>query len=324
MKTTRRALVAAAFAAIAAPLWAQDYPTKNITLIVPFAAGGPTDIVGRLIAEKMSAYLGQEVLVENVGGAGGTLGSAQAATAAPDGYTILLSNISMASTAALYRNLPYDPATAFEPVGLITDVPMTIIARADFPPGDVPSLIAYVQENADTITMGNAGIGGASHLCGMLFQNAIEAPIVSVPYRGTGPAMTELLGGQIDMMCDQTTNTAEHIESGGVKAYAVTTPERLEILPDLPTTAESGLEGVSIIVWHGLYTPKGTPAEINERLSRALQTALADPDLAARLAELGTAPSPVADGTPAALKVRHDSEIARWRPIIEEAGIYAD
>ncbi len=318
-------LSAVFFVALAASsATAQTYPEKEITMIVPFAAGGPTDTVGRLIAEKMSEDLGQPIIVENVGGAGGTVGTAQFAAAAPDGYTILLNNISMASSAALYKDLSYDIATAFDYVGLITDVPMTIIARQDFEPADVPALIAYVKENADTITMGNAGIGGASHLCGILFQQAIDAPIVPVPYKGTGPAMTELLGGQIDMMCDQTTNTAEQIKGGGVKVYAVTSPARLDILPDVPTTAESGLEGVSIVVWHGLYTPKGTPAEVNDRLSAALQAALADPGLIGRLDELGTAPSPAADATPAALKARHEAELARWKPIIEAAGVYAN
>jgi tripartite-type tricarboxylate transporter receptor subunit TctC len=307
-----------------APALAQTYPDRDITMIVPFAAGGPTDTVGRLIAEKMAEDLDQPVVVENVGGAGGTVGAAQVAAAPPDGHTILLYNISMASSAALYRDLPYDTATAFDYVGLITDVPMTIIARQDFEPDDVPSLIAYVQANADTVTMGNAGIGGSSHLCGILFQQAIDAPIVPVPYKGTGPAMTELLGGQIDMMCDQTTNTAEQIRAGAVKAYAVTAPDRLDILPDLPTTAESGLEGVSIVVWHGLYTPKGTPAAVNDRLSTALQAALADPAVIGRLDELGTAPSPAADATPAALQARHAAELARWKPVIEAAGVYAN
>ncbi|MGL4236386.1 tripartite tricarboxylate transporter substrate-binding protein [Tabrizicola sp.] len=324
MNTITRLAVVFAAVVTAASVQAQTYPEREITMIVPFAAGGPTDTVGRLIAEKMAEDLGQPIVVENVGGAGGTVGAAQAAAAAPDGYTILLYNISMASSAALYKDLPYDTATAFDYVGLITDVPMTVIARKDFEPTDVPSLIAYVKENADTITMGNAGIGGASHLCGILFQQAIDAPIVPVPYKGTGPAMTELLGGQIDMMCDQTTNTAEQIKGGGVKVYAVTSPGRLEILPDVPTTAEAGLEGVSIVVWHGLYTPAGTPAEVNERLSAALQVALADPDVAGRLNELGTAPSPVDDATPAALKARHEAELARWKPIIEAAGVYAN
>ncbi|MEY4872352.1 MAG: hypothetical protein RLZZ563_1682 [Pseudomonadota bacterium] len=316
--------IAAGAILTASASFAQTYPERQITMIVPFAAGGPTDTVGRLIAEKMSADLGQQVIVENVGGAGGTLGAGQAATAEADGYTILLHHIGMATSATLYRNLAYNPTEAFEYVGLVTEVPMTIVARADFEPADFASMISYVKENADTITMANAGIGAASHLCGMLFMQAVEAPIVTVPYKGTGPAMTELLGGQIDIMCDQTTNTTEQIKGGTIKAYAVTTPARLDIFPDLPTVAEGGFANMEVSVWHGLYAPKGTPAEATARLTQSLQVALADPDIAAKLAELGTAPSPAADATPEALKAKLEAEIARWKPIIETAGVYAD
>lgn len=308
----------------ASAAFAQTYPERQITMVVPFAAGGPTDTVGRLIAEKMSADLGQQIIVENVGGAGGTLGAGNVAGAEADGYTILLHHIGMATSATLYRNLAYNPTEAFEYIGLVTEVPMTIVARKDLEPADFASLITYVKENADTITMANAGIGAASHLCGMLFMQAVEAPIVTVPYKGTGPAMTELLGGQIDIMCDQTTNTAEQIKGGTIKAYAVTTPARLDIFPDLPTVTEGGFPAMEVSVWHGLYAPKGTPAEAVDRLSASLQKALADPDIAAKLAELGTAPSPATDATPAALKAKLEAEIARWKPIIETAGVYAD
>ncbi len=303
---------------------AQDYPTQSITMVVPFAPGGPTDTVGRLLAEKMSADLGQQIVVENVGGAGGTLGAGQVATAEPDGYTILFYNMSMATSATLYRNLAYDPLTDFGYVGLVTEVPMTLVARKDFEPADMAAFVPFVQENAGTISMANAGIGGASHMCGMLLMQALGVSIVTVPYKGTGPAMTDLLGGQVDLLCDQTTNTTEQITGGTVKAYAVTTPERLDILPDLPTMAEAGLTGVDITIWHGVWTPKGTPEAVNDRLATALQTALADPDLITRLAELGTTPSPASDATPAALKTTMEADTARWKPIIEAAGIYAD
>lgn len=303
---------------------AQGYPDRQITMIVPFAAGGPTDTVGRLVAEKMSEELGQQIIIENVGGAGGTLGAQQVAQAEADGYTILLHHIGMATAPTLYRELSFDPVADFAPVGLVTEVPMTVVARADFEPADMASLVQYVKDNADTITMANAGIGAASHLCGMLFMQAVDAPIVTVPYRGTGPAMTELVGGQIDLMCDQTTNTTEQIQGGTIKAYAVTTPERLDILPDLPTAAEAGLPGMEVSVWHGIYAPAGTPQEAIDRLSGALQAALADPDVATQLGELGTAPSPAEDATPAALQARLGEEIERWRPVIEEAGVYAD
>jgi tripartite-type tricarboxylate transporter receptor subunit TctC len=304
--------------------FAQSYPERQINMIVPFAAGGPTDTVARLVAEKMSADLGQQIVVENVGGAGGTLGAGKAAGAEPDGYTMLLHHIGMATSATLYRKLAYDPLTAFEYVGLVTEVPMTIVARKDFAPTDVKSFVEFLKANAATVTMANAGIGAASHLCGMLFMSAIEAQLTTVPYKGTGPAMTDLLGGQVDIMCDQTTNTTEQIKAGTIKAYAVTTPVRLPILPDLPTAAESGLAGVDVAVWHGIYTPKGTPAAVNERLSAALQKALADPEIIARFGELGTTPSPAADATPAALRARLEAEIPRWKAIIEKAGVYAD
>ena len=303
---------------------AQGYPERSITMVVPFAAGGPTDTVARLVAEKMSANLGQQVIVENVGGAGGTLGAGQVAAAEADGYTILLHHIGMATSATLYRSLAYDPLNAFEYVGLVTEVPMTIVARKDFEPADMASLVTYVKANADKLTMANAGIGAASHLCGMLFMQALEAPIVTVPYKGTGPAMTDLLGGQVDLMCDQTTNTTEQIKGGTIKGYAVTSPARLDVFPDLPTVAEAGLGGMEVGVWHGVYAPKGTPAEATERLTAALQVALADPEIAAKMAELGTSPVGAEDATPAALKAKLEGEIARWKPIIEAAGVYAD
>ncbi len=303
---------------------AQSYPDRQINMVVPFSAGGPTDTVARLIAEKMSTDLGQQVIVENVGGAGGTLGAGKVATAEPDGYTILLHHIGMSTSATLYRKLAYDTLNAFDYVGLVTEVPMTIVARKDFEPADFKAFIDHVKANAATVTMANAGIGAASHLCGMMFMSAIDTPLTTVPYKGTGPAMTDLLGGQVDIMCDQTTNTAEQIKGGTIKAYAVTTPDRLKILPDLPTAMESGLNDFNVSVWHGIYTPKGTPAEINDRLSASLQKALADPDVVARFAELGTAPSSAADATPAALKAKLEAEIPRWKAVIDKAGVYAD
>jgi tripartite-type tricarboxylate transporter receptor subunit TctC len=303
---------------------AQGYPERSITMVVPFAAGGPTDTVARLVAEKMSADLGQQVIVENVGGAGGTLGAGQVAAAEADGYTVLLHHIGMATSATLYRSLAYDTLNAFEYVGLVTEVPMTIVARKDFEPTDMASLVTYVKANADQLTMANAGIGAASHLCGMLFMQALEAPIVTVPYKGTGPAMTDLLGGQVDLMCDQTTNTTEQIKGGTIKAYAVTSPARLDVFPDLPTVAEAGLDGLEVGIWHGIYAPKGTPTEALDRLTAALQVAVADPGIATKMAELGTTPVSAENATPAALKAKLEGEITRWKPIIEAAGVYAD
>lgn len=303
---------------------AQSYPERTITMVVPFAAGGPTDTVTRLVAESMSKDLGQQVIVENVGGAGGTLGAGRVATADPDGYTLLLHHIGMATSATLYRKLAYDTLNAFEYVGLVTEVPMTIVARKDLEPTDLKGLIDYAKANKDTVTVANAGIGAASHLCGMLFMSAIETPLVTVPYKGTGPAMTDLLGGQVDIMCDQTTNTTKQIQAGTIKAYAVTASERLGVLKDLPTTKEAGLDGMEVGIWHGIYAPKGTPADITERLSKSLQLALQDQNVVARFAELGTKPSSESDATPAALKAKLEAEVTRWKPIIEAAGQYAD
>jgi tripartite-type tricarboxylate transporter receptor subunit TctC len=316
--------VTTAFALSLSGAMAQGYPERTITMIVPFAAGGPTDTVTRLVAESMSKDLGQQIVVENVGGAGGTLGAGRVAQADPDGYTLLLHHIGMATSATLYRKLPYDTLNAFEYVGLVTEVPMTIVGKKDLEPADLKSLVEYAKANKDTVTVANAGIGAASHLCGMLFMSAIGTPLVTVPYKGTGPAMTDLLGGQVDIMCDQTTNTTKQIQGGTIKAYAVTTPKRLDVLPDVPTTDEGGLPGMQVGIWHGIYAPKGTPAEVTDKLSKALQKALKDENVVARFGELGTLPSPEADATPAALKAKLEGEITRWKPIIEAAGQYAD
>ncbi|MGE0499559.1 MAG: tripartite tricarboxylate transporter substrate-binding protein [Rhizobiaceae bacterium] len=324
MKVFNTLGLAAALALGASAAMAQSYPDRTVTVVVPFAAGGPTDTVARLVAEAMSKDLGQQVIVENVGGAGGTTGAAQVANAEPDGYTLLLYHIGMATSATLYRNLPYDTLNAFEYVGIVTDVPMTLVARKDLEPSDLKGLVEYSKSNKDTVTVANAGIGAASHLCGMLYMSAIGVPLVTVPYKGTGPAMTDLLGGQVDIMCDQTTNTTKQIQGGTIKAYAVTSSARLDVLPDVPTTEEGGLAGMQFGIWHGVYAPKGTPAEVTARLSKSLQVALKDANVIARFAELGTTPSPESDATPEALKAKLESEIARWKPVIEAAGQYAD
>ena len=293
-------------------------------MIVPFAAGGPTDTVGRLVAEAMTRSLGQQVIVENVGGAGGTLGAARVAKADPDGYTVLMYHIGQATSGSLYRKLPYDPATAFAPVGRVTDVPMTVIARADLPPGNAQELIAYLREQQDKVTLANAGPGSSSHLCGMLLQAAVGAQLTTVPYKGTAPAMTDMLGGQLDLMCDQTTNTTGQIRAGKVKAYAVTTKDRVAALPDLPTLDEAGLPGFEMSVWHGLWAPAGTPPEAVEKLTAALAAALKDPKVIERFADLGTVPVPAEQVTPAALRSQTEAETTKWQPIIRSAGAFAD
>jgi tripartite-type tricarboxylate transporter receptor subunit TctC len=264
------------------------------------------------------------VIVENVGGAGGTLGAARVAKADPDGHTILLHHIGQATSASLYRKLPYDPATAFEPVGLVTDVPMTIVGAADFEPGSIGQLIEYIKTKKDEVTYAHAGVGSASQLCGMLLMDALDTPMTTVPYKGTGPAMTDLLGGQVDMMCDQTTNTTSQIRSGKIKAYAVTTKTRVPSLPDLPTMDESGVAGFEVAIWHAIYAPKGTPKEAVDKLAGALQAALKDPKVIERFADLGTEPVAQDRATPAALGAYLQAELAKWKPVIQAAGIYAD
>ena len=299
------------------------YPARPVTVVVPFAAGGPTDTVARLVAESMTKTLGQQVVVENVGGAGGTRGAGQVAKAAPDGYTLLLHHIGQSTAPSLYLKLPYK-LSDFEEAGLITAVPMTLIAKPGYEPKTIADVIAYVKANKDKVTYGNAGVGSASHLCGMLFMSAVGTQVTTVPYQGTGPAMNDLVGGQIDLLCDQTTNTTGQIKGGKVKAYAVTTKDRVKSLPDLPTMEEGGLKGFEVAVWHGLYAPKGTSPEIVAKLNAALAVALDDPKVVARFADLGTEPEPKDRRSPAFHKAFLTAEVAKWKPVIEAAGVYAD
>ena len=304
--------------------FAQAYPTKPITMIVPFAAGGPTDTVARSVAAIMSKSLGQTVIVENVGGAGGNIGNEKVAKAAPDGYTTLLMHIGISTSPSLYRTLRYNAVTDLDPIGLVTTVPMTIIGKKDFPPNNMKELIAYVKANKDKVSYANAGIGAASHLCGMLFMSSIETDVLTVPYKGTSPAMTDLLGGQVDFMCDQTTNTTSQIKGGKVKVYGVTSKTRVASLPDVPTMDEAGFKGFEVGIWHGFWAPKGTPKPIIDRLNAALNDALNDADLKKKFADLGTAPEPVERRKPDVLRAHLTAEIAKWAPIIKKAGIYAD
>ncbi|MGW8394472.1 tripartite tricarboxylate transporter substrate binding protein BugD [Pseudoduganella sp. HUAS MS19] len=303
---------------------AQSYPTKPITMIVPFAAGGPTDTVARLLAQSMGTKLKQQIIVENVGGAGGTIGAARAAKATPDGYTIFLHHIGHSTAPALYRKLSYNAIDSFEPIGLVTDVPMTLVARKDFPAKDFKEMLAYIKANKTKVTYANAGLGSASHLCGMLFMTAIQTDLTTVPYKGTGPAMNDLLGGQVDFMCDQTTNTTSQIKGGKIKVYGVTTKTRVASMPDVPTLNEAGLPGFEVAVWHGMYAPKGTPKPVVDSLVGALQVALKDPAVKQRFADLGTEPVDAKRATPEALRAHLKADIDRWAPIISKAGVYAD
>ena len=321
----RLALMAAAFLVAGTTVSAAaDYPTRTITVMVPHAAGGPTDTVARLVTESMTRTLGQQLIVENQGGAGGTLGTGRAARAEADGYTLLLHHVALASSASLYRKLPFDPATSFVGVGLITDVPMTIVGKADLKPNTIGELLDYIRTNKDNVTYAHAGVGSASHLCGMLFQDALDVQMTTVPYKGTGPAMTDTMGGQVDLLCDQTTGATNPVQSKAVKAYATATKERIAVLPDVPTALEQGLDGFEIGVWHGMYVPAGTPEPVKERLTDALQKALQDETVIRRFAELGTEPVPQEDATPQSLEKQYKEQIEFWRPLIEEAGEYAN
>jgi tripartite-type tricarboxylate transporter receptor subunit TctC len=318
------ALVACLVFNLASPASAQKYPEKVITIVVPFTAGGPTDTVARLIAQPMTKMLKQQVIIENVGGAGGTIGAARVARSAPDGYTLFLHHIGHSTAPSLYTKLPYDAIKDFEPIGLINEVPMTLIARRDFPPTDLKELINYIKANKDKVTYANAGIGAASHLCGMLFMSTLQVDLTTVPYKGTADVMKDLLGGQVDFSCDQTTNTTSQIKANKVKVYGVTTLKRLASLPKIPTMDEAGMKGFEISIWHGLYAPKNTPKPVIDALTKALQTALKDEIVKQRFADLGTEPIAENRATPDALRAHLKSEIDRWAPIIKQAGVYTD
>jgi len=317
-------VVATVFAASAA---LAEYPDRPVTIVVPFAAGGPTDKVARDLGEVLRKGLNnQTVIIDNVGGAGGTLGAAKVAKAAPDGYTLLLHHIGMATSPALYKKMPYQTLDDFEYVGLINEVPMTLVGRSTLPASNFAELRKWLEANKGKINLANAGLGAASHLCGLLFQQSLGIDMQTVPYKGTAPAMNDLLGGQVDIMCDQTTNTTGQIEGGKIKAFAVTTTKRLTIpsLASLPTLDESGLKGFNVTIWHGLYAPKGTPKAALDKVNAALRGALKDPDFIKREEALGAVV--VTDGrvAPAEHKKFVESEIAKWGPVIKAAGQYAD
>ena len=320
-------ITAVALATAALGASAQTYPgDKPITLVVPFAAGGPTDKVARDLAEALRKPLGGQVIIENVAGAGGTLGHTKVAKASPDGYTLLLAHVAMATAPALYRKMQYDALTDFEYLGLINEVPMTLIARPSLPASNYGELAKWLDANKGKINLANAGLGSASHLCGLLFQQSIKVDMTTVPYKGTGPAMTDLIGGQVDLMCDQTTNTTSQIEGGKVKAYAVTSSKRLTApaLAKLPTLDEVGLKGFSVNIWHGVYAPKGTPKPVLDKLTAALKAALADADFHKRQEALGAVIVTDARVNGAEHKKFVEAEIAKWGTVIKAAGQYAD
>jgi tripartite-type tricarboxylate transporter receptor subunit TctC len=303
---------------------AQDYPAKTISLIVPFSAGGPTDTVARMVAQSMTNDLKQQVIVENTVGAGGTIGAQKVARARPDGYTLLIHHIGHATAPALYKKLPYNAVEDFEPIGLVTDVPMTIVAKKELPPNNLKELIGYVKANKDKVSLASSGPGAVGHLCGILFMSAIETELTVAQYKGSGPVMNDLLGGQIDLTCDQTTNTTGQIKANKIKVYCATTKKRVPSLPEVPTCSEAGLPNFEVTAWHAIYAPKGTPKPVIDRLAKALQVALKDKNVIQRFADLGTEPVSEDLATPEALRKQLKSEVDKWGPIIKKAGVYAE
>jgi tripartite-type tricarboxylate transporter receptor subunit TctC len=303
---------------------AQDYPTKPISIVMPFSAGGPGDALARILAGALTNYLKKQVIVENIPGAGGTIGSGKVARSTPDGYTLLMTHISHAINPTLYRKLPYDTLKDFVPIGVVVELSSAMVARKDFPPANFKDFITYVKANKDKVTYAHAGLGSAAHLCGLLFMTAIDTDLTTVPYKGTGPAMNDLLGGQVDIMCDQVPNILSQVKAGKIKVYAVTSPRRIPQLPDVPTFQEGGLADFSLSNWYALYAPKGTPQPILDKIGAALQAVLKEPGVKEQFAKLGAEVVSPDQATPAALAAKVQSETDKWGPIIKKAGAFAD
>jgi tripartite-type tricarboxylate transporter receptor subunit TctC len=325
MTLSRRGLLAAplALAAPAVPrAQTADFPTRPITIIAAGAAGGPTDTITRIVADSMGKHLSQPVVVESIGGS--TVGPLRLAQARPDGYTLMINNIGMAASATLFRRLPYNVLESFAPLGLVSDAAMTMVARPDFPATDLAGYMAELRRQGDVLNLATAGLGSAANLCGLLVQKAADAQATVVVFRGTAPAIAELMAGRIDILCDQATNTVPYIRDGRVKVYGVSSPARLPGLDQVPTTAEAGFPTVAMSTWHGMYAPAGTPVPVQEALSAALRGALGEEKLRSRFAELVTEPATAERATPAFHRRFLAEEVARWRPIIQAAGSYAD
>ena len=325
MRFNRRTIFSGAIVAVSVLLshaaTAQTaFPSKPITLIVPAASGGPTDTVARLIAESMGRTLGQTILVENIGGAGGTLGMTRVSKSAADGYTIAVWHIAHATAPALYDSIKYDVINDFDHLGRITDVPMTLVSKSTLPANNVTELLEWIRNNKDKATYGHAGIGSASHLCMLMLMKELGVQINGVPYRGTGPAMNDLLGGQFDIMCDQTTNTTNQIKDGKIKGFAVTTKSRVSSVPDLPPLDAGAVKGFEASAWHAMWAPKGLPKDVSDKLVAALQAALKDAKVIERFASLGTEPVKAELATPEALKAHLAAEVPRWGAVIKAAG----
>ncbi|MGE8688865.1 MAG: tripartite tricarboxylate transporter substrate-binding protein [Achromobacter sp.] len=298
---------------------AQAFPSRPVTLVVPFSAGGPTDVVARQLAAAMGRDLGQTVIVDNRPSSGGIVGSEAVLRSAPDGYTLLIHNIGMSTLKSLSPEIKFDPQRDFSYIGEVVDVPMTLVARKDLPPDGFAGLVEYLRANQKKINLSNAGIGTASHLCGLLLMSRLNLALTTIPYKGAAPAMTDLQGGQVDLLCDQITTTLQPILGGRVRAYGSTTSSRLRALPALPTLAEQGLENFEVTVWHGVYAPKGVPGPVVERLDRALQAALADPAFVESMRNMGATPVSAERATPKGLRTKLDEQVSIWTPLIQQS-----
>ncbi len=327
MNLTRRMLGTAALGAavgLAAPALAQGFPSGTITMVIPFAPGGPTDVVGRLLAEVMGRDLGTNVIVENRGGAGGTIGVNRVVQARPDGQTILYTNIGLATQPTLYRRLPYNPLTDLEPFGLVTPTPMMITVRPNFPGTTLADFLAYARERRDGVNLANAGLGSASQLCGTLLQAQLGINFTTVSFTGSGPVFPEMMAGRVDVYCDQTTSSLPFALDGRIRPVAMATESRLEQAPNIPTAGEAGLANFTVSIWHGMYAPRGTPRPVIDRLNQALRVAIQDATVVARLNQLASPPEPLSRVTPEAHRAFLEAEINRWRPILQAAGQFAD
>lgn len=313
--------VMAAAAVTGGAAQAQKYPSRVITLVVPFAAGGPSDVIGRLIAQSMSRSLGEQVIIENVVGAGGTIAAGRVARAAPDGYTLLIHHLALVAAPSLYASLPYDTRTAFEPIGLINTGPMVLVGRKTLEARSAAELISYFKQQGDKVTMAHAGVGSNAYLCAILLSQALGTRQVYVPYNGTGPAMNDLISGQVDALCDQSTTAVPQIVGGSVKGYIVTSDEPLDVIRDVATARSAGLPSFDMTIWHGLYAPKGTPRDIVSKLNEALAAALSEPSTVERFKAVGTAPFPRAEWSSEAHAKRFSAEIARWSSLLQSAGV---
>ena len=307
-----------------ATMAATAFPTKPITIVVPYAAGGSTDVLARVLAESLGRELGQPVIVDNVGGAGGTIGTTKVVRASNDGHTVLLHNMGIVTAPALYSKLPFDVTKDLDPISLVGEVPMILVRNKNFAPSTVADLIKHLKAKQGEVKFSHAGIGATSHLCAMLFTQATDTSVTMVPYRGTGPAMQDLIAGNVDLICDQPVATGPHIQSGALKAYAMATKERIPTMPDVPTFNESGMPGFELAVWHGLYAPKGTSPEKIKRLNKAVRVVLSEPSLVKRFSDMGVI-IPSSDRLQPETLGRHTSaEIDRWAPVIKAAGAKAE